>query len=422
MERLIGLVGIAVILGIAVLLSSNRRAIKVRIVAATFGLQAAIAVLVLYTSWGRAGIEAMAGGVSNLLGYANEGTEFLFGPAATNPLAKTFALGALPVIIFFASIVAILYYLGIMQRIVRWVGGAIGWITGIGRVESLSAAANIFVGQSESPLVVRPYLAALPPSQLFTVMTVGMAGVAGTILLAYAQLLGQQALPFLLAAAFMSAPGGILMAKIIMPDEPREDELPLEDEGQAEAQKIDVAETFEEGEKPANIIMAAAQGAQTGVRLAVAVGAMVLSFVALVALANGLLGGLGNMVGIPDLSFQRIVGTLFQPIMFLIGIPWSEAGSAGGLFGTKIVLNEFVAFIDLGALQPGALSDRSRAIVTFALCGFANFSSIAIQMAVTGGLAPNQRPMIARLGIKALIAGSLANLMSAALAGLLLPA
>ena len=165
MERLIGLVGIAVILGIAVLLSSNRRAIKVRIVAATFGLQAAIAVLVLYTSWGRAGIESMAGGVSNLLGYANEGTEFLFGPAATNPLAKTFALGALPVIIFFASIVAILYYLGIMQRIVRWVGGAIGWITGIGRVESLSAAANIFVGQSESPLVVRPYLAALPPSR-----------------------------------------------------------------------------------------------------------------------------------------------------------------------------------------------------------------------------------------------------------------
>ena len=422
MERLIGLVGIAVILGIAVLLSSNRRAIKVRIVAATFGLQAAIAVLVLYTSWGRAGIESMAGGVSNLLGYANQGTEFLFGPAATNPLAKTFALGALPVIIFFASIVAILYYLGIMQRIVRWVGGAIGWITGIGRVESLSAAANIFVGQSESPLVVRPYLAALPPSQLFTVMTVGMAGVAGTILLAYAQLLGQQALPFLLAAAFMSAPGGILMAKIIMPDEPRTDELPLEDEGQAEAQKIDVAETFEEGEKPANIIMAAAQGAQTGVRLAVAVGAMVLAFVALVALANGLLGGLGNMVGVPELSFQRIVGTLFQPIMFLIGIPWSEAGSAGGLFGTKIVLNEFVAFINLGQMQAGQLSPRSIAIVTFALCGFANFSSIAIQMAVTGGLAPNQRPVIARLGIKALIAGSLANLMSAALAGLLLPA
>jgi CNT family concentrative nucleoside transporter len=421
MERYIGLIGIVAILGIAVLLSSNRRAIKIRIVAATFALQAAIAVLVLYTSWGRAGIQSMAGGVSNLLGYANQGTEFLFGPSATNPLSKTFALGALPVIIFFASIVAILYYLGIMQRIVRWVGGAIGWITGIGRVESLSAAANIFVGQSESPLVVRPYLASLPPSQLFTVMTVGMAGVAGTILLAYAQLLGPQALPFLLAAAFMSAPGGILMAKIMMPDDLRTDELPLGEDGQPAEDRIDVVETFEEGERPANIIMAAAQGAQTGVRLAVAVGAMVLAFVALVALANGLLGGLGNMVGIHDLSFQRIVGTLFQPIMFLIGIPWSEAGAAGGLFGTKIVLNEFVAFINLGQLQAGQLSPRSVAIVTFALCGFANFSSIAIQMAVTGSLAPNQRPTLARLGVRALIAGSLANLMSAALAGLLIP-
>jgi CNT family concentrative nucleoside transporter len=422
---LMGIAGIAVILALAVLLSSNRRAIRLRVVGAAFALQAAIAVLVLYTSWGIAAIQTMAGGVANLLGYANQGTEFLFGPSDKNPLAHTFALGALPVIIFFASIVAILYYLGIMQLIVRWVGGAIGWITGIGRVESLSAAANIFVGQSESPLVVRPYLAALPPAQIFTVMTVGMAGVAGTILLAYAQLLGQQALPSLLAAAFMSAPGGILMAKIIMPDEPRKDELPLGDGAGQPAlaeERIEVAETFEEGERPANIIMAAAQGAQTGVRLAVAVGAMVLAFVALVALANGLLGGIGNWFGKPDLSFQLILGTIFRPIMFLIGIPWNEAGTAGGLFGTKVVLNEFVAFINLGQMNAGQLSPRSVRIITFALCGFANFSSIAIQMAVTGGLAPNQRPVIARLGIKALIAGSLANLMSAALAGLLLPA
>jgi CNT family concentrative nucleoside transporter len=203
------------------------------------------------------------------------------------------------------------------------------------------------------------------------------------------------------------------MAKIIMPDDPTDTDA-------VEDAKVEVAETFEEGEKPANIIMAAAQGAQTGVKLAVAVGAMVLAFVALVALANGLLGGLGNFVGIPDLSFQRLVGYLFAPIMYLIGVPWSEAGHAGGLFGTKLVLNEFVAFIDLGKMGAEALSDRSRAIVTFALCGFANFSSIAIQMAVTGGLAPNQRPVIARLGIRALLAGSLANLMSAALAGLLI--
>lgn len=413
-QSLMSIAGIVAILALAFLLSTNRKAIRLRVVGAAFALQAAIAWLVLWTGWGRAAIQTLSNGVANLLGYANKGTEFLFGPSAQNPLANTFAIAALPVIIFFASLVAILYYLGIMQRIVRWVGGAIGWVTGISRVESLSAAANIFVGQSESPLVVRPYLAALPPSRLFTVMCVGMAGVAGTILAAYAALLGQKYLPYLLAAAFMSAPGGILMAKMIMPDEPGDTEA-------AEDANVDVAETFEEGVQPANIIMAAAQGAQTGVKLAVAVGAMVLAFVALVALANGLLGGLGNIVGIPDLSFQRLVGYVFQPIMFLIGVPWEQANAAGGLFGTKLVLNEFVAFIDLGQMNAAVLNDRSRAIVTFALCGFANFSSIAIQMAVTGGLAPNQRPVIARLGIRALLAGSLANLMSAALAGLMLP-
>jgi len=424
-ERLLGVLGIAVILGIAFLFSTNKRAIRPRVVGAAFALQAGIAFLVLYTSWGRAGIAGLSNGVSNLLGYANKGTEFLFGPSATNPLANTFAIAALPVIIFFASLVAVLYYLGIMQRVVRWVGGGIGWVTGVSRVEALGSAANIFVGQSESPLVVRPYLAALPPSRLFTLMAVGMAGVAGTILAAYASLLGERFLPYLLAAAFMSAPGGILMAKIIMPDDPpAKDELPLA--GGATAlttadEQVEVAETFEEGERPANIIMAAAQGAQTGVKLAVAVGAMVLAFVALVALANGLLGGVGGWFGYPDLSFQQIVGLLFQPVMFLIGIPWAEAGTAGGLFGTKIVLNEFVAFIDLGGMPAGALTERSRAIITFALCGFANFSSIAIQMAVTGGLAPNQRPVIARLGLRALLAGSLANLMSAALASLMLP-
>ena len=420
-QKLLGIAGVLVILAIAFAFSTNRNAIRLRVVAAAFALQAGIAFLVLYTTWGRAAIQGLSNGVGNLLGYATQGTEFLFGPSESNPLAHTFAIAALPVIIFFASLVAILYYLGIMQRIVRWVGGAIGWVTGISRVESLSAAANIFVGQSESPLVVRPYLAALPPSRLFTVMCVGMAGVAGTILAAYASLLGPSYLPFLLAAAFMSAPGGILMAKMIMPDDPKDTEA-------VEDTKVDVAETFEEGVKPANIIMAAAQGAQTGVKLAVAVGAMVLAFVALVALANGLLGGLGNWIvarggstWFADLSFQRIIGYLFQPIMFLIGVPWKEAGTAGGLFGTKLVLNEFVAFIDLGKMDAAALSQRSREIVTFALCGFANFSSIAIQMAVTGGLAPNQRPVIAKLGLRALLAGSLANLMSAALASLMLP-
>jgi CNT family concentrative nucleoside transporter len=426
MNQFFGVFGIVAILAVAFAFSSNRRVISPRVVLASFALQAVIAYLVLNNAVGRAVIQGMATGVSNLLGYAGEGTAFLFGPRDANPaLWNTFALGALPVIVFFAALVSILYYLGIMQRIVRWVGGALGWATGIGRVEALGSAANIFVGQSESPLVVRPYLASLSPEKLFTLMVVGMAGVAGTILAAYASLLGEQYLPFLLAAAFMSAPGGILMAKIMMPDV-REVAPPTEAQALATAgppaETVEIAETFEEGEKPANIIMAAAQGAQTGVKLAVAVGAMVLAFVALVALANGILGGIGGWFGFEGLSFQRLVGYVFQPIMFLIGVPWSEAGIAGGLFGTKIVLNEFVAFIELGNAQgaAAALTDRSRAIVTFALCGFANFSSIAIQMAVTGGLAPNQRPVIAQLGLKALLAGSLANLMSAALAGIML--
>ncbi|MCL6697262.1 NupC/NupG family nucleoside CNT transporter [Sphingomonas sp. NSE70-1] len=423
-QYLLGLAGIAAIILIAVAFSSNRKAINLRVVGAAFALQAALAFLVIKTPWGRAVIQGMSDGVAELLSYATKGTEFLFGPSASNPLAHTFAIAALPVIVFFASLVAILYHLGIMQKVVKWVGGAIGWVTGVSRVESLGAAANIFVGQSESPLVVRPYLQALPPSHLFTLMSVGMAGVAGTILAAYAGLLGERYLPYLLAAAFMSAPGGILMAKLIMPDEPAgSDELELKGGAASSAPEDDIdIHTFEDGERPANIIMAAAQGAQTGVKLAVAVGAMVLAFVALVALANGILGGIGGWFGRPDLSFQAIVGTLFSPVMFLIGVPWNEAGVAGGLFGTKIVLNEFVAFIDLGnaAGPAAALTERSRAIVTFALCGFANFSSIAIQMAVTGNLAPNQRPMIAKLGLRALLAGSLANLMSAALAGLMI--
>jgi CNT family concentrative nucleoside transporter len=420
MERLfIGLAGIAVILGIAVLLSTDRRAIRLRIVGAAFALQIGIAVLVLYSSAGKVVLGGMSGGVANLLGYSQKGTEFLFGKMATPEIGgQSFAIAALPVIIFFASLVSILYYLGIMQLVVRWVGGGIEKVIGVSKVESLCAAANIFVGQSESPLVIRPYLAGLTPAQLFTVMTSGMAGVAGTILAAYASM-GIR-IDYLLAASFMAAPGGILMAKIIMPDRvmPPEGELALGDlPGDSSAGEPMPQATHDE-EKPANLIMAAAQGAQTGVRLAVAVGAMVLAFVALVALANGLLGGLGNMIGLPGLSFQGLLGYVFAPIMFLLNVPWSEAGIAGGLFGQKIVLNEFVAYISLGTQQ--GLSARTIAVVTFSLCGFANFSSIAIQMAVTGSLAPNQRPMIAKLGLRALAAGSLANLMSAALAGLLI--
>tara|TARA_R110000772_G_scaffold56211_13_gene128037 strand:- start:499 stop:1734 length:1236 start_codon:yes stop_codon:yes gene_type:complete len=399
--------GMALILLLAFALSTGRRNIQFRVVSAAFALQASIAVLVLYVPAGKNIIQAMSTGVSNLLGYAADGTNFIFGPLASPEMGGTsFAIAALPVIIFFSALISILYYLGVMQFIIKWVGGGIQKVTGISKVESLCAAANIFVGQSESPLVIRPYLAKLTESQLFTVMSVGMAGVAGTILAAYASM-GIR-IDYLLAAAFMSAPGGILMAKIIMPDDP-----------DAKApEELVVTVDFEE-EKPANIIMAASMGAQTGVKIAVAVGAMVLAFVALVALANGILGGVGGWFGQPDLSFQQIIGYVFAPIMFLLGVPWEEAFAAGGLFGTKVVLNEFVAFNDLGGMGD-ALSPITIAIVTFALCGFANFLSIAIQLAVTGGLAPNQRPVIARLGLRALAAGSLANLMSAALAGLLL--
>ena len=484
---LLSLAGVAAILGIAVALSSARRRINLRVVGSAFALQAITALIVLRTDAGVAVIGGLSSGVIALLDFSKIGITSVFGPMETNPFANTFVIAALPVIVFFAAIVSILYHLGIMQRLVRWVGGAIGWITGISKVEALGAAANIFVGQSESPLVVRPYLAALSPSALFTLMAVGMAGVAGTILAAYASFIGEEAVPFLLAAAFMSAPGGILMAKIIMPDDPsmpsgrdpgvataaivkargksnslteatrvvmydengEQVELPQARissvgpaslvEGGGKADEVSAAETFEEGQRPANIIEAAAQGTQTGVKLAVAVGAMVMVFVALVALANGMLAGIGGgivglsgQIGVPlspdaatwleTISFQKLLGYLFAPVMYLIGISdWDQARIAGGLFGTKIVLNEFVAFIDLGKMQGAELTARSRAIVTFALCGFANFSSIAIQMAVTGGLAPNQRPVIARLGLKALAAGSLANLMSAALASLFLP-
>ncbi|TCP33182.1 NupC/NupG family nucleoside CNT transporter [Sphingomonas sp. BK235] len=448
MQRiLIGLAGIAVILLLAVLLSADRRAIRPRVVGSAFALQALIAVIVLYWTPGRAALAGASAGVAALLGYSQRGTEFLFGNLASPAVGgQSFAIAALPVIIFFASLVSILYYLGVMQLVVRWLGGAIEKLIGTSKVESLCAAANIFVGQSESPLVIRPYLAGLTPPQVFTVMTSGMAGVAGTILAAYASM--GISIDYLLAASFMAAPGGILMAKIIMPDRrvTPDGELAL---GDVPGAPRDVAladhrrtaagigpaalpseaahpvageplpDATHDEEKPANLIMAAAQGAQTGVKLAVAVGAMVLAFVALVALANGLLGGVGGWFGHPELSFQGLLGYVFQPVMFLLNVPWREAGIAGGLFGEKIVLNEFVAYIDLGK-QAAQLSPRTIAIVTFALCGFANFSSIAIQMAVTGSLAPNQRPTIARLGLRALAAGSLANLMSAALAGLLI--
>ncbi|WP_226632532.1 NupC/NupG family nucleoside CNT transporter [Novosphingobium profundi] len=438
MQVAYSLLGIVLIMAVAFLLSTNRRAIRLRVVGAAFALQAGFAALVLYVPFGNRMLRGAATGVESLLGYAAAGTNFLFGPLADPEIGgASFAISALPVIIFFASLISVLYYLGIMPLAIRWIGGALEKITGISKVESLCAASNIFVGQSESPLVIRPYLANLNPSQLFCVMSVGLAGVAGTILAAYASM-GIR-IDYLVAAAFMSAPGGIFMAKMIMPD-PRHDEaaqldihegttppagmtaaaLNRDDVTHQPGVHIDEVEPVEhEEERPANIIMAASQGAQTGVKLAVAVGAMVLAFVALIALANGIIGWAAGLFGFEGVTFQGLIGYVFAPVFYMLASPdWAEAMQAGSLFGTKIVLNEFVAFIDLGT--NAALSPRTVAVVTFALCGFANLSSIAIQMAVTGSLAPNQRPHIARLGVRALAAGSLSNLMSAALAGLFL--
>ena len=352
----------------------------------------------------------LAGGVTSLLAHAHAGTDFIFGKlSAPEQGGFSFAIAALPTIIFFSTLVSILYYIGLMPLVIRWVGGAIQKVTGVSKVESLAAAANIFVGQSESPLVVRPYISGMTPSQLFLMMTVGMAGVAGTILAAYAAVLGTEILPYLLAASFMSAPGGILMAKIMVPDAPGQRGIDP---------PTDVSGQGADG-KPSNIIMAAAEGAQTGLKIAAAVGALVLAFVALVSLANGILGSVGAWFGYPDLSFQQAIGTLFAPLMYLINVPWHDAIEVGGLFGTKVVSNEFVAFGELASIRQ-SLSPTSAVVATFALCGFANFGSIAIQFAVLGNLAPTQKGAVASLGLRALLAGALANLMSAALAGLML--
>lgn len=408
MHIALNILGIVLILAVAWLLSTDRRAIRLRAVGAAFALQAGFAALVLYVPVGNRVLQAMAFGVTKLLGYAREGTYFLFGQFARDELGQNFALTALPTIIFLAALIGILYYLRVMPLVIRWIGGGIAKVTGISRVESLYAASNIFVGMSESPLVISPYIARLQPSQLFCAMSVGLAGVAGTILALYASI-GIR-VDYLVAAAFMSAPGGILMAKLIMPDPPGMREAAVGD---------DEVKLYEGEDRPANLIMAAAGGAMTGLRLAVAVAAMVLAFVALIALANGLLGWLGGLFGFGDLTFQRLVGYVFAPVFWLLGAQdWSQAMLAGGFFGTKLVLNEVIAFMNLS--NASGLSDRMQAVVIFSLCGFANFGSIAIQMAVLGGLAPSQRSEVGRLAMRALAAASLSNLMSGALAGLFL--
>jgi CNT family concentrative nucleoside transporter len=404
-SNLIGILGIIVILAIAVAFSSNRKAIHLRVVIAAFALQAAIAAFVLYFEAGRAVIRGLSTGVLAIISYSKAGIDMVFGPLAdTDVVGFSFAINVLPIIIFFAALMSVLYHLRIMEWLVRLVGGALHKIIGTGAIESMNAAANIFVGQTEAPLVVKPYLKGLTDAQFFAVMVSGLASIAGTVLAGYV-LMGAE-LKYLLAAAFMAAPGGLLMAKIIMPDD---EYIPP---GKHERLQMEKSEH-------ANVILAAAAGTTEGLRLAVNIGAMLIAFVALIALFNGIVGGVFSLVGIEGVTLQLILGKVFQPLMFLLSVPWEEAEAAGALFGEKIILNEFVAFSHLNDYLAG-MSPRTVAVSTFALCGFANLSSIAILLGGLGVLVPEKREVIGRFGLKAVLAASLSNLMSAALAGLML--
>lgn len=404
-----GLMGIAVIFAIAFLLSENKRKIKIRTILGGLAIQLLFAFMVLKWEAGRAGFLWLTNKVQNVIGYANEGIGFLFGPVLGTPGGETtgfiFAFHVLTIIIFFSALISVLYYLGIMQVVIQLIGGGLAKLLGTSRAESLSASANIFVGQTEAPLVIRPYLSRMTKSELFAVMTGGLASVAGSVLFGYAAL--GIPLEYLLAASFMAAPGGLIMAKMMIPE--------------TEEPKVYTKAEIEEGddEKPTNVIDAAARGASDGLKLALNVGAMLLAFIALISLLNGMLGGIGGWFGAENFSLDYILGYLFAPFAFVIGIPWSEAVAAGNLIGQKLVLNEFVAYTTFSG-QFDMFSDKSIAVISFALCGFANLSSLAILLGGLGSLAPNRRPDIARLGVRAVIAGTLSNFLSAAIAGMFL--
>ena len=406
---LTGLIGVALLFFIAWLASNNRRAIRPRVVLACFALQVGIAVLVLYTGFGKAGLQAAAGGMETLLSYSDAGISFMFGPLGDpgGPAGFVFFTRVLPVIIFFAALMEVLYHLKVMPFIVRWGGRFIRVVTGTRPIESLNVVANIFVGQVEAPISLKPYLGRISKYELFTIMVSGLASIAGSVMAGYIAL-GISA-DYLIAAAFMSAPAGLMMAKIIMP-EPPELAATVSDEP--------VMAEPEGGREYSNVFLAAANGAQSGVQIAIAVAAMLIAFTSLIALVNGLLGWVGGFFGMDALSIQSILGTLFSPLMWSVGVPWEEARAAGGIFGEKVVLNEFIAYLSLSA-QMGEFSARTQTILTFALCGFANFASIGILLGGLGTIIPDRKGEIARMGLKAVFAASLANLMSAALAGIL---
>ena len=422
MSLFMSLVGMAVLLGIALLLSDNRKAINLRTVGGAFAIQFILGAFVLYVPWGRDLLNGFSTGVSNVINYGNDGSSFLFGGLVSDKMFEVFGGGGfifafrvLPTLIFFSALISVLYYIGLMQWVIKILGGALQKALGTSRAESMSAAANIFVGQTEAPLVVRPFVPKMTQSELFAVMCGGLASVAGGVLAGYASM--GVPLEYLVAASFMAAPGGLLFAKIIKPETEQANE--------------DLGADIDGGDdKPANVIDAAAGGASVGLQLALNVGAMLLAFIGLIALINGILGGVGGWFGMPELTLEILLGYLFSPLAFLIGVPWAEATVAGSFIGQKLVVNEFVAYLNfvpyvgenaqVVAATGQVMSEKTQAIIAFALCGFANLSSIAILLGGLGGLAPNRRHDIARMGVKAVCAGTLSNLMAATIAGFFL--
>ena len=405
LQALICLLGAGLLLGAALALSVDRRSINWRTVGLALALQAVLGALVLYVPLGQALLAAMSEAVGAVLNYAQDGVTFMFGDIGAGKMGFVFAFQVLPAIVFFSSLISVLYYLGIMQWVVRFIGGGLRRLLNTSSPESLSAAANIFIGQTEAPITVRPYLPDMSRSELFAVMVGGLATVAGSIMAGYVAI-GVE-LKYLIAASFMAAPGALAMAKILVPETAAVPDRPLTE-----------ASLHADGE-PVNVIDAAAKGATAGLQLAANVGAMLVAFVALIALANGALGWVGGGIGIDNLTIERLLGYLFYPLAWLLGIPAGEALQAGSLIGQKLVLNEFLAYLSFVG-EMDTLSAHTQAVITIALCGFANFSSIAILLGGLGVMAPTRRSEIATLGVRALIAATLANLMSAAIASFFL--
>jgi CNT family concentrative nucleoside transporter len=400
MSQVQGLLGLVLIYGLCFAISRHRRRINWRTLGLGLALQVLFAFLVLKWSLGREALNWFASQIATLIGFTNAGTSFLFGGLAQGE-SVPFAISVLPIIIFLGALIGLLYYLRVIQWFVHIVGGAISWLLKTSKIESVWAATVIFLGQAEAPLLIAPYLKRLTRSELFTAMTGGFASVAGSTLVGYS-LLGAP-LPYLLAASLMNAPASLVIAKAIFPET---------EESEVQANVRDVRDT-----ESTNAIDAIARGALSGGHLAVIIGCLLIAFVALIALANGLLSGLGGWFGIADLTFTKVLGWIFAPVAWLIGVPWSEAATAGSFLGQKTVINEFVAFASFGP-QIASLDPKTVLITTFALAGFANFGSIAIQIGAFGSLAPERRGEVARLGLLALLAGSLANLTNAAIVGI----